>query len=118
LQRLENEIEQMREGVEQDQGNIGNQTQDLESKRQELKTTEENLLNLRIATAECWSRVNLYQEALQPIQDALDELRLKLQGISESLAEVQETGDYQLQAVTQIRQSLQSLISQPELLAS
>lgn len=118
LQRLELEIEQMREGVEQDQGNIGNQTQDLESKRQELKTTEENLLNLRISTAECWSRVNLYQEALQPIQDALDELRHKLQGISESLAEVQETGDDQLQAVTQIRQSLQSLISQPELLAS
>ncbi|AFZ27581.1 hypothetical protein Cylst_5573 [Cylindrospermum stagnale PCC 7417] len=118
LQRLEYEIEQMRGGIELDQGMISNQTHDLEQKRQELKTIEENLLNLRTATAECWGRVNLYQEALQPIQDALDGLRHKLQGIAESLAQVQESGDYQLQTITQMRQALQSLINQPELLAS
>lgn len=118
LQRLEHEISQMRGGIELDQGMIGNQTHDLEQKRQELKMMEENLLNLRTATAECWGRVNLYQETLQPIQDALDGLRHKLQGIADSLAQVQESGDYQLQTITQMRQALQSLINQPELLAS
>ena len=117
LQNLEREIEQLRSHVEQTQGIVDNQIQEQEEKRQELKIIEENLQSLRIATAENWAKVNLYQEALQPIQDCLDGLRHKLQGIAESLATVQETSDYQLQTITQIRQIL-SLISQPELAAS
>ncbi len=118
LQKLEREIEQMRSAIELDQGMIDNQTHEQEEKQQELKTMEENLLSLRTTTAECWGRVNLYQEALQPIQDCLDGLRQKLQNIGESLAQVQETGDYQLQTISEMRQTLQNLMPQPELLAS
>ncbi len=118
IQKLEREIEQMRAGIDLAQGMIDNQTHDLEEKQQELKAIEENLLSLRTATAQCRGRVNLYEEALQPIQDCLDSLRQKLQGIGESLDKFQETGENQLQVITQIRQTLQSLISQPELLAS
>ncbi|MDZ7959027.1 MAG: pilus motility taxis protein HmpF [Aulosira sp. DedQUE10] len=118
LQKLEREIEQIRSGIELAQGLIDNQSHDLEQQRQELKTMEENLQTLRTATIECWGRVNLYQETLQPIQDSLDSLRQKLQEMVEALAQVQETGDYQLQAIAQIRHTLLSLISQPELLAS
>ncbi|WP_375468520.1 pilus motility taxis protein HmpF [uncultured Nostoc sp.] len=118
IPKLEREIEQIRSGIELNQGMIDNQTHDLDEKRQELKAIEENLLSLQRTTAECWGRVNLYQEALQPIQDSLDGLRQKLQEIRESLNQFQETGDYQLQAIAQLRHTLQSLISQPELLAS
>ncbi|WGV26869.1 pilus motility taxis protein HmpF [Halotia branconii] len=118
LQKLEHEIEQMRSAIELDQGMIDNQIHEQEEKQQEIKMMEENLLSLRTATAECWGRVNLYQEALQPIQDSLDGLRQKLQNIGESLAQVQETGDYQLQTISEMRQTLQNLMSQPELLAS
>jgi chromosome segregation ATPase len=118
LQKLEREIEQMRAAIELDQGMIDNQTHEQQEKQQELKTMEENLLSLRTTTAECWGRVNLYQEALQPIQDCLDGLRQKLQNIGESLAQVQEIGDYQLQTISEMRQTLQNLMSQPELLAS
>ncbi len=118
IQKLEREIEQIRSGVELNQGMIDNQTYDLEEKRQELKAIEENLLSLRRTTAELSGRVNLYQEALQPIQDSLDGLRQKLQGIGESLDQFQETGDYQVQAIAQLRHTLQSLMPQPELLAS
>ncbi|MEH1851252.1 MAG: pilus motility taxis protein HmpF [Nostoc sp.] len=118
IQKLEREIEQIRSGVELNQGMIDNQTHDLNQKRQELKAIEENLLSLRRTTAEFSGRVNLYQEALQPIQDSLDGLRQKLQGIGESLDEFQETGDYQVQAIAQLRHTLQSLMPQPELLAS
>jgi hypothetical protein len=62
--------------------------------------------------------VDLYQETLQPIQDSLDGLRQTLQGIAESLDQFQETGDYQVQAIAQMRHTLQSLMPQPELLAS
>ncbi|BAY74198.1 hypothetical protein NIES25_06080 [Nostoc linckia NIES-25] len=118
IQKLEREIEQTRAGIDLAQGMIDNQTHDLEDKQQELKAIEENLLSLRTATAQCCGRVNLYEEALQPIQDCLDSLRQKLQGIGESLDRFKETGDRQLQAIAQMRQTLQSLISQPELLAS
>ncbi|MEH1837769.1 MAG: pilus motility taxis protein HmpF [Nostoc sp.] len=118
VQKLEREIDQIRSGIELNQGMIDNQTHDLDEKRQELKAMEENLLSLRRTTAECCGRVNLYQEALQPIQDCLDGLRQKLQGIGESLDQFQKTGDYQIQAIAQLRHTLQSLTSQPQLLAS
>ncbi|AFY49437.1 hypothetical protein Nos7524_3650 [Nostoc sp. PCC 7524] len=118
LQKLERELEQMRAAIELDQGMIDNQTHDLQEQQQELKKMEENLISLRRANAECWGRVNLYQEALQPIQDCLDGLRQKLQSLGESVAQIQETGDYQLQTITDIRHTIHSLISQPELLAS
>ncbi|MEH1773109.1 pilus motility taxis protein HmpF [Nostoc sp.] len=118
IQKLEREIEQIRSGIELNQGMIDNQTHDLDEKRRELKAIEENLLSLRRTTAEFCGRVNLYQETLQPIQDSLDGLRQKLQGIGESLDQFQETGDYQVQAIAQLRHTLQSLMPQPELLAS
>ncbi|WP_375513571.1 pilus motility taxis protein HmpF [uncultured Nostoc sp.] len=118
VQKLEREIDQIRSGIELNQGMIDNQTHNLDEKRQELKAIEENLLSLRRTTAECCGRVNLYQEALQPIQDSLDGLRQKLQGIGESLDQFQETGDYQVQAIAQLRHTLQSLMPQPQLLAS
>jgi chromosome segregation ATPase len=118
LQKLEHEIEQMHSGIELDQGMIDNHSHNLEQQRQELKMMEENLKTLIAATTECWGRVNLYQETLQPIQDCLDGLRQKLQAMVEALAQVQETGDYQLQAIAQMRHTLLDLISQPELLAS
>jgi chromosome segregation ATPase len=118
LQNLEQEIKQVQTSIEQMLLTIEPQTQEQVMKRQELQTMEQNLLSLRTATAECLGQVNLYQEALQPIQDSLDSLRQKLQGIDESLAQVQQTGDYQLQALTQMRQVLLSLISQPELAAT
>jgi chromosome segregation ATPase len=118
IQKLEREIDQIRSGIELNQGMIDNQTHDLDEKRQELKAIEENLLSLRRTTAEYCGRVDLYQETLQPIQDSLDGLRQKLQGIAESLDQFQETGDYQVQAIAQLRHTLQGLMPQPELLAS
>jgi chromosome segregation ATPase len=118
LQKLETEIQQLSADLESKQGEIDHQTHELESKRQELKSMAEQLLNLQTATAECWGRVKLYQEALQPIQDCLDGLRDKLQAISDSLNHVQESGDSQLQTITQMRQTIQSWIPQGELLAS
>ncbi|RUR76745.1 pilus motility taxis protein HmpF [Chlorogloeopsis fritschii PCC 9212] len=114
LQNLEREIEQMQASIEQMQGVIEEQTQQQQTRWQELQTMEQDLLSLRTATAECSGRVNLYQEALQPIQDSLDGLRQKLQGISE----IQQTGDEQIQVINQMRQVFVDLISQPQLAAT
>lgn len=87
-QQLQQEIEQTHSRRSQLQEAIANQTQAQEAQRQELQTWEQNLLSLRTATAECWGRVNLYQEMLQPVQDSLDGLRHKLQAISETLSQL------------------------------
>jgi chromosome segregation ATPase len=104
LQSLEAEISQLALSIEQAERTLEDQMQQQEIKRQELQTIQENLLSLRTLTAESLGRVKLYQEALQPIQDAVDGLKHKLQGIVEALAQVQETGDSQLEAITQMRQ--------------
>ncbi len=116
LRKLEREIEQIQAGFDIDQGMISHQSNQLEEQRQELKTIEENLITLRTATAEAWSRVNFYQDTLRPIQDSLDSLRHTLNLASESLARVQETGDYQLHTLNEIRQVIEEFTPQPELL--
>lgn len=118
LQNLEREIEQIRSQIELAEGTLNNQIQEQEQKRQELKILEENLQSLRIVTSEYWAKVNVYQETLQPIQNSLDALRHKLQNIAESLATVEETGDYQLHTISQMRQTILSLIQEPQLLGS
>jgi chromosome segregation ATPase len=114
LQKLESEIEQLSAEIERTQGVIANQTDDLDEKQQELKTIEAELLNLQTATAECWIRVNLYEEALQPIQNCLDGLRDQLQAIADSLTRVQKSSDSQFQTITEMRQAIQIFLNLPE----
>lgn len=118
LQKLEHEISELSAAIEMDQGMIEDQTEDQNQKQQECQEIEASLLSLRTEVAECWGRVNLYQEVLQPIQDSIEDLRHKLQGIADSLTEVQESGDHQLQTINEMRHTLQGLMSQSELLAS
>ncbi len=115
LENLEREIEQLHPRIKQMQEVIAEQTQQQETQRHSIQTLEQNLFLLQTVMAESRGRLNLYHEVLQPLQDSFDGMRQKLQGIAESLASMQETGEYQLQAVTQIRQTLLSLISQPQL---
>ncbi|MGJ5676154.1 MAG: pilus motility taxis protein HmpF [Nostochopsis sp.] len=118
LQNLAAEIEQIQNSIYQMQENIEQQTQQQAIKHEELQTMEQNLLSLRMTTAKSEGQLNLYQQALQPIQDTLDGLRHKLQSVSDSLAEVQQIGDSQLDAITQMRQVILNLISQPELIGT
>jgi chromosome segregation ATPase len=118
IEKLESDIAQMLTTIEADRGTIDHQTQEVDVNLQEVKSLEEQLLNLRTATAECWGRVNLYQEALQPIQDALDGLRDQLQKIAESLTQFQAIGDSQLLIVADLRQVIGSFMNLPEALVS
>ena len=116
IQNLATEIQQLSAEIEQQQGEIDHQTQDLENQRQEIKTIEEQLLNLQKANAECLSKVNLYQDAIQPIQEHLDGIREKVQRISDSL-NTDQNGNSQQDTIAEMRQTLQGLVSSVELLA-
>ena len=118
LQKLESQIAQMQSAIEQAEGMISNQTSDLELKRNGLRQEEETLLGRRREVAELWGRVNLYQEMLQPVQDAVDGLRQRLEGAAGALPQMQESGNHQRQAIAEMRQIIAGLTSTPELAAS
>ena len=111
LQRLENEIQQVREVISQIEANVNRQNGESEAKRYELKQLEQNLFNQKGAVAQLWGRVNVYQEMLQPVQDNLNALRQKLEAVAGELDRVQETGDEQNRVVSELRQVLSSLLS-------
>lgn len=118
LQKLEQEIEQMIERLKQEQGMLDNQADEQEVKRQELQSLEQNLRSLQAATAECWGRVKLYQEMLQPCQDSLDGLQQKLEAIASTLEQEKQTGNYQLQTIDELRSSLLSVMPNTEFAVS
>jgi hypothetical protein len=67
-----------------------------------------------MASAEYMGRVSLYQEALQPIQDALDRLREQLDMIAGSLTQLQEFDDSRIQVVAELRQVIGSFMNLSE----
>ena len=118
IKNLESEIEQMLSSIKEVENVVDSLTQEQESKRQEIQTIKENLLSLRTKTAECSGRFNISQEVLSPIQDYLNNLREQLEGIANTLGESQESGDTKLQAIAEMRQIIDSLLVEPELVAS
>lgn len=111
FQRLENEIQQVRDSISQIEANVNRQNAESEAKRYELKQLEQNLFNQKGAVAELWGRVNVYQEMLQPVQDNLKALRQKLEGAAAELDRVQETGEQQDRVISDLRQALSGLIA-------
>ncbi|MEA5593573.1 pilus motility taxis protein HmpF [Rivularia sp. UHCC 0363] len=111
VEQLQAEIDLIHSSIQATEG-IEPQSEELDMKRQELQTMQENLFALQTANAQTWATVNLYEETLQPIQESLDGLRHKLQAINEALTQLHESGDCQLQAVTEMRSSIENLIPQ------
>jgi chromosome segregation ATPase len=118
LRKLESQVEQMRSAIQQAEGMIGSQTTEQENKRNDLKQQDQALQSQRSTVAEAWGRVNLYQEMLQPIQDGLDALKQSLETASGSIAQVQDSGKQQQQAIAEMRRILVSLTNLPELAVS
>ena len=100
--------------METDQELINHETKEVEEKRRKVNSLEEQFLNLRMASAEYMGRVSLYQEALQPIQDALDRLREQLDMIAGSLTQLQEFDDSRIQVVAELRQVIGSFMNLSE----
>lgn len=110
LQKLESQIEQMHRSISQAEELIRHQSGEQEAKLQEIQYLENNWQTMRESMAQMWGKVNLYQETLQPRQDSLNELRQRLEAIANALNQIQETGDYQLQAISEMRQVIANVI--------
>ncbi|MFM7405847.1 MAG: pilus motility taxis protein HmpF [Cuspidothrix sp.] len=114
LQKLEGDIAQILAAIASEQGTIDQQIQEIATKSLEIKALEEQLLNLHSTNGESCGKVNVYQEALQPIQDGIDSVRNQLQNILESLTQIQTTEDSQLETIAQMRDTLERFMNVPE----
>jgi DNA repair exonuclease SbcCD ATPase subunit len=118
IQNLDIQVGQITGTIEQERAAIANQIGAQEQRRQELKQMEQTLTERRILAAETWGKISLYQEMLQPVQDQVDALRQRIEGLSDTMSQVQESGDHQMQAISEMRQVLLSLTGTAELAVS
>lgn len=108
-QNLEQEVENMGSGIQQAEEAIAHQEQEHQELQDELDRMRQQWHEQSIAVAQIWGRVHLYREILQPIQDALNQLRSQLESAIRALNQVQETGDYQLQSIAELQRTVQDL---------
>ncbi|NET32433.1 MAG: hypothetical protein F6K19_10550 [Cyanothece sp. SIO1E1] len=120
LQQFEAQLQQLQETIAQTQGTVDQCSGEQEARQHELKNLESECQSKRAIAAELWAQVNLYQETLQPMQDNLNGLKQKLEDISGLMSQFQEASDYQLQAISEMQQTIHSLSTNqpPELAAS
>lgn len=113
LRKVESQVEQMRSSINQAELLIEQQAKEYEAKETEIKGIEDNWQSMKVSLAEVWARVNMAQETLQPRQEALSQLTEKLNAIASVINQVQEIGDYQLQSILELRQTINSAINFP-----
>lgn len=117
LQKLEQQVEQMRSSIEQTQLTTDNQVYEQQMQQQELQNLEQSLVSQKAAIAECWGQIKVYEEMLQPFQDQLNELRNYLGAIADTLDQLEQTGNYQLQTISEMHQTLLSFVPVVEVTA-
>lgn len=110
LQRWEEQVAQIQSSIQQVQDTFNLQVGSLEQKQREFQQLEQEWQEKRVQSADLWGAVNLYQEILQPVQDQVNGVRQHLETIANGLNQIQETGDYQLQSIAQLRQTLSSFV--------
>jgi chromosome segregation ATPase len=118
LQKLESQIAQMQISISQAEEMIRHRSEDHEQARQEVENIEQNWYTTKESLAQLWGKVNVYQETLQPSMDGLNQIREKLEAIAQALTQIQEIGDNQLQAIADMRQTINSLMPSTEFAAS
>ena len=118
LQKIEGEIEQIRNRIQETQEMVRDRSSEQEAKRNELKQLEETLKSQRVTTAQLAGKVSLYQEMLQPIQDTVDSLRHQLEAMQGTIAQVNEAKHDQSGAITEMQQIVTHLTSKPEFVAT
>lgn len=113
LQNLEKEIAEMESSIKEMLNRLNQDLSAHEAKYLELRQQEEALVEQRRWLAELSGQLSLYEEMLQPQVAKLAELRHKLETAVESLNQLQATGNYQQQAIAQIRDVVMSLVNPP-----
>ncbi len=112
LQQAEAQVQELQAAVEQAQQSVDQQSQAQEDRWNRAMELEQQVLAQKAAVGEQWGKVNAYQEALALAQGGTGGVREKLESLGQILNQFQETSDYQLQAIAELRQTIGSLTEQ------
>ncbi|MBE9166471.1 hypothetical protein IQ238_02605 [Pleurocapsales cyanobacterium LEGE 06147] len=112
------EIAQLEQDVQQLQQNLQQQSSQQEIFKQNIKQKEEHWEQAKIAVVQLQSKLDFYQQHLQPLQDCLNKLRQKLEAIEELIVTLTENNNLQDRAVNQMRQIVQELTTTSKISAS
>lgn len=119
-QQLEAELDSLRQSVAAAQTAVDQQVTEQGQQRQSLEEQQRELQTQQVNVSELQGKIHLYEETLQPIQNALDGLRQKMEESQSAIAQLQESRATQSQIVSDIQQAIQTASAQqsPELAAS
>jgi len=91
-QRLAAEIKELQEDLQKNRDTIDEQCSDLEQKTREFEEQERQWRDANLALLRLKTQVQQYETFLQPVQDQLDQIRQKLETISQWLTPMESNG--------------------------
>jgi chromosome segregation ATPase len=113
IQSLDETIKALEAKHNEAEQQVAQKVAELEQQQEALNSAEQALVQLRVETAQLQANIQTYESCLQPLQDRTTDLKHKLEEVSGLLGRVQESSDYQLQAIAEMQQTVQSLVAQP-----
>lgn len=109
LEALNLQIQQLNDAIQHLQNSVQQGTHQIEMQRDELRQFDQQVRSQAAAAAELWGKVNTYRDVLNPVQEGLNALKQKAEAIASVMTQFQEASDYQLQAVNEMRDTVQQL---------
>jgi chromosome segregation ATPase len=113
-QRLEAEIVQIRQTIQQTHELLDQRLNEHLVQQKDLQAQQEQLKRLQADATKLWLQVEVYQQTLQPIQDNFDAVRQKLETIQQFAEKLDRSSESQSQTIGQINQLVNSFTDTPE----
>ncbi len=117
IQDLETEIKQVQEAISQLKRDIEIAETALAAQRTDVETFESQIRQQQQDLAALMGKLAVCEELLNPAQDSVNGLRQSLDGLAGGVTKLQEINDYQLQAIAELRHTVES-VGAPQMAAS
>ncbi|MEL7503374.1 MAG: pilus motility taxis protein HmpF [Cyanobacteria bacterium J06554_6] len=118
IQTLNEEIAAVKTSIESLKAQIEEKSSASAAKQDEIRQAEAHLVEKKATAVQGQQTISLYEGLLQPVQDRLSGMKEGLDRLFELMGQFQEANDYQLQAISEMQQTVQSLTAEPVAIAS
>jgi chromosome segregation ATPase len=109
IQNVQQQAEQVKADASSQAAHVNQMADEQHQQFSALKQKELEFQDLRTSVAEKWGNINTTQQLLETLQNSVNEFKEKLDAIANLMGKFQETSDYQLQAISEMQQVVQSL---------
>lgn len=117
IQTLETEVKEIQGAIAALKQEIEQTSAQQQQQHSEIRQQEAELLQQQRGAALVDGQIQLYETSLEPAQENINQLRRSLDEMNASIAQFQEASDYQLQAITEMRQTVLSVADSTQAVA-